>query len=334
MGDKPLISIIVPVYKVEQYIRECIESVITQSYREWEMILVDDGSPDRCPEICDEYSEIDSRIVVVHQKNGGLSEARNTGIRKSVGEYLYFLDSDDLLPEDALQTLVESGRKNDWPEYIKGCHYVLMPNNEKIITRNTPPRQFAVNQAIRSEVFMPGIILKHPLVWNGLIQRHMLCDNGIYFCKDGFPREDLLFHLELAGRSFRGIYCPIPTYTYRYGVAGSLSNSITKRNITNHISIINAILKSMSEINDAKVRVYAENELAGTVNSFFRNILRLDRSERKSLLKKYKQVINSDLIPSKNLSGFSKLYRNSYWCYSFLADIICVILPSKYKIFN
>lgn len=134
-----LISIIVPVYKVEKFIRECLDSVRRQSYQDWEMILVDDGSPDKCPEICDVYARLDSRIKVIHQDNGGLSLARNAGICNARGEYLYFLDSDDLLPDDALKSLVEKGAKYGWPEYIKGSHYVLMPDNNKIITRFTPP---------------------------------------------------------------------------------------------------------------------------------------------------------------------------------------------------
>ncbi len=103
------------------------------------MILVDDGSPDKCPGICDEYAELDSRIKVIHQKNSGVSEARNVGIRTAIGNYLYFLDPDDLLPNYALQSLVDTGNEFNWPEYIKGCHYVLMPDNTKLITKFTPP---------------------------------------------------------------------------------------------------------------------------------------------------------------------------------------------------
>lgn len=145
----PLISIIVPVYKVEKFIHECVDSVISQSFKEWEMILVDDGSPDGCPGICDDYARLDSRITAVHQKNGGLSEARNTGMRNARGEYLYFLDSDDFLSEDALQTLVNVGEACDWPEYIKGRHYVLMPDKTKITTRFTPPPNYLTINKLR-----------------------------------------------------------------------------------------------------------------------------------------------------------------------------------------
>lgn len=103
----PLISVIVPVYKVELYIRKCIDSIINQTYQKLEIILVDDSSPDRCPEICDEYALIDNRIKVIHKQNGGLSDARNAGLDIAQGEYIGFVDSDDYIAADMYETLYE-----------------------------------------------------------------------------------------------------------------------------------------------------------------------------------------------------------------------------------
>ena len=102
-----LFSVIIPVYKVEQYLRQCVDSVRYQNFEDIQIILVDDGSPDKCPEICDEYAALDSRIQVVHKANGGLSDARNCGMEKAKGDYLLFLDSDDILAPDSLQKLAE-----------------------------------------------------------------------------------------------------------------------------------------------------------------------------------------------------------------------------------
>lgn len=99
------ISIVVPVYKVEKYLRRSVESVLFQTWRDWEMILVDDGSPDRCGAICDEYAGKDGRIRVIHQKNRGVSAARNAGLDAAEGAYIYCLDPDDYLPGEALETL-------------------------------------------------------------------------------------------------------------------------------------------------------------------------------------------------------------------------------------
>ena len=107
MDIKPIVSVIIPVYKAEKYLETCVRSVMRQSYRNLEIILVDDGSPDRCPEICDYLSEEHSRIKVIHQQNGGVAAARNKGLEKMTGEYLYFVDSDDIVAANAIATLME-----------------------------------------------------------------------------------------------------------------------------------------------------------------------------------------------------------------------------------
>lgn len=112
MQENTRVSIIVPVYNVEPYLRKCVDSIINQTYQNLEIILVDDGSPDNCPHICDEYKEKDKRVVVIHKPNGGLSDARNAGLDAATGEYVTFIDSDDWYAPDALETLValsESG---------------------------------------------------------------------------------------------------------------------------------------------------------------------------------------------------------------------------------
>ena len=91
----PLVSIIVPIYKVEPYLRRCLDSIVNQTYTNLEIILVDDGSPDNCPQTCDEYAAKDNRIIVIHKENGGLSDARNIGLDIWKGDYISFVDSDD-----------------------------------------------------------------------------------------------------------------------------------------------------------------------------------------------------------------------------------------------
>ena len=102
-----MISVIVPIYKVEEYIRRCVDSILAQTYTDFELLLVDDGSPDKCPEICDEYARQDKRIRVFHKQNGGLSDARNYGLARMKGEYVSFIDSDDYVGPDYLKTLLE-----------------------------------------------------------------------------------------------------------------------------------------------------------------------------------------------------------------------------------
>ncbi|MCR4828059.1 MAG: glycosyltransferase [Bacteroidales bacterium] len=102
-----ILSIIVPVYKTEPYLDACVKSIMAQTLQDWEMILVDDGSPDRCPEMCDEYAANDGRIYVIHQENGGLSKARNQGINRAKGNYIAFVDSDDDIAPDTYKGNIE-----------------------------------------------------------------------------------------------------------------------------------------------------------------------------------------------------------------------------------
>ena len=103
MEHEPLVSIIIPVYKVEKFLDECVKSVVAQTYRNLEILLVDDGSPDDCPAMCDAWATRDPRVRVIHKSNGGLSDARNAGIAQATGSYIYFADSDDAVAP----TLVE-----------------------------------------------------------------------------------------------------------------------------------------------------------------------------------------------------------------------------------
>lgn len=120
----PVISVIVPIYGVEDYLRRCVDSLLSQTYENLEIILVDDGSPDGCPVICDDYAGRDKRIRVIHQKNAGLSGARNAGIGIASGEYLAFVDSDDYVAPDFIQSLYELMQETDCP--IGQCRFAYV----------------------------------------------------------------------------------------------------------------------------------------------------------------------------------------------------------------
>ena len=111
-----LVTVVVPIYNVEKYIDNCIQSIICQTYQNLQIILVDDGSPDNCPRICDEYQKNDSRIEVIHKKNGGLSDARNAGIQKAKGKFICFIDSDDFINSKYIEKLYNMIEKNEESE--------------------------------------------------------------------------------------------------------------------------------------------------------------------------------------------------------------------------
>ena len=138
------ISVIVPVYKVEQYLERCVDSIINQTYRNLEIILVDDGSPDRCPEICDRYSEADSRIKAIHRKNGGLSAARNTGLKAATGDYIALVDSDDYININMFADMMEQLLLHKADIVMCDCKYVYDIDDKTDITEK------AVNPKITS----------------------------------------------------------------------------------------------------------------------------------------------------------------------------------------
>lgn len=135
LNINPLITIVIPIYNVENYLHKCVDSVINQTYTNLEIILVDDGSPDKCGEICDEYEKIDSRIKVIHKSNGGLSDARNAGIDIASGKYISFIDSDDYVDQDYIEFLYNQILK--YGTNISICSHRVLYDTGKIIEKET-----------------------------------------------------------------------------------------------------------------------------------------------------------------------------------------------------
>lgn len=149
-----LVSVIVPVYKVEDFLSPCVDSILSQTYRHLEIILVDDGSPDSCGRICDDYGASDSRIKVIHKKNGGLSDARNAGMEIATGSFLMFVDSDDLLPPNAVETLLSLALEHDAQLVIGGhSRFETTPTAQQ--EGSQPPQIFTPIQAME-DMFLDG----------------------------------------------------------------------------------------------------------------------------------------------------------------------------------
>ena len=127
VSKEPLISIVVPIYNVDKYLDKCVESIVDQTYRNLEIILVDDGSPDNCPKMCDEWKKKDKRIKVIHKKNGGLSDARNAGIDIAKGKYITFIDSDDYVEKNYVEFLYTNLVENE-ADISMGKQYVRYPD--------------------------------------------------------------------------------------------------------------------------------------------------------------------------------------------------------------
>lgn len=131
--DTPLVSVIVPVYKVEEYLERCVDSILAQTYFNLQVILVDDGSPDACGKICDNYGEKDPRVLVLHKENGGLSSARNAGLDRAEGEYIAFVDSDDWIEPDMYQTMVTLALEKQVPLVCAGRYDVSSETGQRTV---------------------------------------------------------------------------------------------------------------------------------------------------------------------------------------------------------
>lgn len=168
-----LISIIVPVYNVQKYLNKCIESLVNQTYQNLEIILVDDGSPDNCPAMCDEWAEKDSRIKVIHKENGGLSDARNTGMMVAQGDYIGFVDGDDYINPLMYETLLNAMQKTQCD--VASCEFQNFYEEESI---KEPMSSDAYEIFTRKEA-MKALIqntVVRQVVWNKLYRREVMTD--------------------------------------------------------------------------------------------------------------------------------------------------------------
>lgn len=201
-----LISVIVPIYNVEKYLTKCIESIINQTYENLEIILVDDGSPDNCPIICDEYAKRDSRVKVIHKKNGGLSDARNAGLDIATGEYIMFIDSDDFVEIDMMESMMNNMIDNNVDLVVCNIKYIY-DNSEKV-KYNQKDKVLDKYEAMQ-EYIKDGIV--QAVAWNKLYKRNLI--NGMRY-KVGKINEDEFFTYKIVDRINKIYYNSKPFYNY------------------------------------------------------------------------------------------------------------------------
>lgn len=212
-ANRPLISIIVPVYNVEAYLRKCIDSILAQTYKSIEVILVDDGSSDQSPEICDNYAKEDSRVTVMHQKNGGLSDARNTGIEAVSGSWISFIDSDDWIEEDFIERLLNLATRHKADIGICGHRKVLEGGVVEATTIKPKPQATAMNNLDALRDLLTRQRCGGVMTWNKLYRAHIFTDNNIRFPK-GRVHEDNFTTYKTLYYANKVAYMDEPLYNY------------------------------------------------------------------------------------------------------------------------
>lgn len=204
-NNAPKISIIVPVYKVEQYLSKCIDSILAQTFKDWELLLIDDGSPDDSGKVCDEYVLKDSRIRVFHKENGGVSSARNLGLEDSKGEFVMFVDSDDWLSTDCLQVCVDTIKNDDLDALQFG--FISVNGNTEIPRVKVPTLPLTGEEYIKSNSF-------NVCVGGGVYKRDIIEENKLRFPKELKLAEDQIFVLSFFKHTHRIKYIDRAMYYY------------------------------------------------------------------------------------------------------------------------
>ena len=226
----PKISVVVPVYNTEKYLRECVDSILNQTVQDIEVILVDDGSPDNCPAICDAYAAMDNRVKVVHKENGGLSSARNAGIKAAVGEWIAFVDSDDVIEPDMYETMLDAAENGDVSLVIAGTSILKGTQKYPILLE----REHTAIEIVPSSVIIERLwsseydnnLFTAP--WNKLYHRRKL-QHLLWFCENIIYEDD-----ELANRlyvnDFMAAIVYRPMYCWRMTPGSITHQSFSEKN--------------------------------------------------------------------------------------------------------
>lgn len=216
-----LVSVIVPVYKVEKYLRDCINSLLNQTYKNLEIILIDDESPDNCPLICDEFAAMDMRVSVIHQQNGGAGKARNTGLSRATGKYICFVDSDDLVDKDYVLKLVQAIEQTNAD--IAVCSYYNLYKNRK------EKKGYNGGFQVMTQCDFLLLFLNDwtcSLIWNKIFKREVI---GKIRFVEGHKIDDEFFTYQVVIRANKIALFNDPLYEYRMR-ASSVMNSSNQYN--------------------------------------------------------------------------------------------------------
>lgn len=243
--NNPLVSIIVPIYNAEKYIHECIDSLLAQTYTNIEVILVDDGSPDNCGKICDDYAAKDNRVKVIHQQNVGVSVARQTGIDNASGEYSIHADPDDWVEPNMIEELVAKAKVDDADMVI--CDFYRESKSGTTYDSQHPGGDLSANAVLRKILYQQ----LHGSCCNKLVKRN--CIEGIGFIpEDLCILEDELYIIRILARNIKVSYLPMAFYHYRIDNEQSLCNTPSDKSFKSKVKAIESIesfcIKNVSEL--------------------------------------------------------------------------------------
>lgn len=242
MRDNLLVSIIVPIYRVEAYLDECVTSIVGQSYTNLEILLVDDGSPDACPAMCDAWAERDARVRVIHKANGGLSDARNAGIEQARGEWLMFIDSDDVMLPDMCARLLAAATERQ-AEIAQGNFYFYTCQadgswqcSENITATPSGGQVLTGVEAVR-RCMGPGASTDDVVAWSKIYHRSLFQSEPCLRYPVGRLHEDMFTTYKILYKASKVAYIDTPLYYYRQR-AGSIMAQYGLQNVEDTLAYI------------------------------------------------------------------------------------------------
>ena len=282
------ISIITPVYNAEEFINRLVDSVLAQTYKNFELILVDDGSPDKSGAICDEYAARDNRIIAIHKNNGGVSSARQAGLDTATGDYVIHADSDDWVAPNWLEELATCAMKTHADMIIYDFYRVMNGVNEHIVQQ---PQSFSHEHVLRDVI--SGNL--YACCWNKLIKRDVITKYHASFPKGINFGEDKCFLVSLLLNSLSVVYLPKPLYFYDVSVnTGSLVRQITLSSMKNGFAMVSYLEEKLgSEFNDEIYEIKRRLKLRAIESKLYTN------SEVNGIYKELNLQLISDVITLK-----------------------------------
>ena len=275
-------SFIIPVYNVESYLVQCIDSILKQDYSDYEIILVDDGSTDSSGSLCDKLTKKEERIHVIHQKNGGLSAARNTGIRNACGEYILFVDSDDYITFGILRKIEEAIIKNKNPDVVFLETVKVYPNGKTEPMNDGFMADYICGKTKNEVLKFITIMPKFPGSACSKAIKRTLLDSSMFFT-EGIISEDIDWSYRLFEVAEKYAYLPDVYYCYRQDRQGSITNTVSMKNIESIFWIIE------NWANKNPVGVYQTSINSFVAYQYMILLLRLidlDKETRKTYLKR------------------------------------------------
>ena len=252
----PKISVIIPIYNVERYLDRCIQSVLNQTLKDIEIILVDDGSPDKCPAMCDEYAKKDGRIKVIHKKNGGLGLARNSGLEIATGEYVAFVDSDDFIDVMMFETLYLKAKSDGYDTVFCNCRFYT--NENKYVDRKDVDKEIVFNGRNEVDDFLLDLVgplpkYKHDVkymmsVWHAIYSNDLIKKKNIKFVSErDFISEDIIFDIDYLSKAEK--ICYIPDIFYYYCLnENSLSRKFNSNRYNQNKKLVLEVKRKLSLI--------------------------------------------------------------------------------------